>query len=98
MYGLSLPWVWVFRVTVPACERDDFQTWDTDNPIRWADIPAYERSLIDFEKEDKFGDGDDAEDDVVEGMWVKGKYSKQQVDTWYQTSLRYWFSFVMSIM
>jgi len=98
VYGLSLPWVWAFRVTVPGCERDDFQTWETDNPIKWTDIPIYDREYIDVEDN---GDGEDdgeEDDDIVEGMWVKGKYSKQQVDTWYQTSLRYWFSFVMSIM
>lgn len=78
IYVMSLPWVCVFRMTVPACERDDFQRWETDKPIRWSDIPALDRETI---ERPAYSDGqdDDEEEEIVPGMWVRGRFSRQQV-------------------
>jgi Ca2+/Na+ antiporter len=94
LYALSIPWVFAFRMTVPACERDDFQTWDTETPIKWEDIPLFDQKVVTKQNQDY----DIEDDDIIEGYWVRGRYSRSQVDTWYDTSLRYWFSFIMSIM
>ena len=98
----------MFRITVPACERDDFQRWETDKPVKWIDIPVLEREMVlrlydaDGNDIDAMERGPSLETDngdaAVTGLWVRGRYSRQQVDTWYETSLRYWFSFVMSIV
>ena len=63
IYLLSLPWVLAFRVTVPACERDDFQRWETESPIKWADIPALDRAdiLRQQEQDSDEGNGEDEE-------------------------------------
>jgi Ca2+/Na+ antiporter len=36
--------------------------------------------------------------EITETRWFRGKFSKQQVDTWYATSHLYWVSFVMCIL
>ena len=74
MKVFSWPWQCVFKVTIPACERDAYQKWEKES-TPYVKVPSVERSLLELD--------DDDDTDLHETKWFRGKYSKQKVDTWY---------------
>lgn len=74
MKVFSWPWQCVFKVTIPACERDAYQKWEKES-TPYANVPSLERSALELD--------DDDDTDLNETKWFRGKYSKQKVDTWY---------------
>ena len=89
MKVFTWPWNCVFKVTIPACDRDSYQKWEKES-VEYNSIPGHERSNLELDEE--------CDDDITETKWYRGKYSKQKVDTWYARSYMYWLSFVMSIV
>jgi len=89
MQAFSWPWQTVFKITIPACERDSYQKWEKES-IPYAEIAETERSHLELD--------DDEDAELENTKWFRGKYSKQKVDTWYARSYMYWLSFVMSIV
>ena len=89
----SKPWEVAFAITIPECERDSYQNWDEDNPIKFKDIPPEYQEVIKKKCAREGQDEPDADED-----YMKGKHKKKQVDLWYSQSKRYLISFTMSIV
>lgn len=89
---LGKPWEIAFKITIPACERDDFQEW-SEETVAFKDIPEiYKQQIIKQAKKE----GEDEPED--ESMYHKGKHKRARVDLWYGQSKRYAMSFTMCIV
>ena len=96
----SLPFTIAFKLTIPSCDRNSFQTWanaESSNMWTWMELPqsAKDRMVAGLEN------GIDADGDIAaakSAKYVVGKYPRDQVDVWYAKSSRYWVSFAMSVV
>jgi Ca2+/Na+ antiporter len=87
------PWELAFSATIPSCERDDYQSWDEDNPIEFKDIPRlYQKQIA--KKAAREGEEEPEDDDI----YFKGNHKRARVDLWYNQSKRYSLSFTMCII
>jgi len=89
---LGKPWELAFAITIPACERDDFQEWSEDL-IAFKDIPEIYQGQI-RKQAAKEGQDEPQDDD----KYHKGKHKRSRVDLWYSQSKRYVMSFTMCIV
>ncbi len=89
---LGKPWEIAFQITIPSCERDDFQEWSEDT-IAFKDIPEIYKSQI-IKQAAKEGQDKPEDDD----KYHKGKHKRARVDLWYAQSKRYAMSFTMCII
>jgi len=87
------PWELAFSATIPSCQRDDYQSWDEDNPIEFKDIPRlYQKQIA--KKAAREGEEEPEDDDI----YFKGNHKRARVDLWYNQSKRYSLSFTMCII
>lgn len=89
---LGKPWVIAFQVTIPSCERDDYQDWEEES-VPFSEIPEMYRKQI-TKAAAKAGEEEPKDDD----KYHKGKHKRARVDLWYAQSKRYVMSFTMCII
>jgi Ca2+/Na+ antiporter len=89
---MGLPWEVAFKVTIPKCDRNSFQEWD-DKAVNFGELDALTQELL-RERAKKLNLEPPEDTDA----YYRGKYKRTLVDTWYNQSKRYAFSFTMSIV
>ena len=89
---LSKPWKIAFSVTIPSCERDDYQDWEEET-VPFSEIPEmYQKQIA--KAAAKAGEPEPKAED----KYHKGKHKRARVDLWYAQSKRYVMSFTMCIV